>query len=1196
MDIRLELLAVFLALMVIVNGKELLFRLAEETQPDILVGDVLSGSGLKNKFNSTVQRLLKFSFLNPNDPGVDYFHISERDGIIFTKQTIDRDTLCSVVQTCCPGSNGCYINIIVGVRPREYFTIVNVRVDILDINDNRPQFPQSTTTIRISESSPVNSTFLIPTALDIDSGNNGVQNYRLGTASGTFKLKIFRSGREITDVALVNIRPLDRERTAAYQVKVIATDGGLPELSGTCTVNIVVADANDNRPKFRNKTYTVYVKENVAVNSTIIQVRAVDPDAGLNGRIRYSLSHRAMDWIKDTFKVDENSGWISIKKALNYEGTKMYTIPIEANDMGPGGIPTRTTVTVYVLDVNDNSPTIHVNLLTSSGKAEVSEAAEIGTFVAHVLVQDTDTGNNARVSCAIDNPYFTLIRADAEQDTQQEYKLRTATKLNRETIDEYEVTVVCQDAGQPPLETREPFRVAVLDANDNSPLFTQQKYTVKVKENNSKGDFLLKVHADDKDDGKAGKVTYRIASDGNAVATTNRDGEIFANKVFDREKYDQIVFHVFATDGGPQPLSSSAKVVLNIQDENDFAPHFTKVFVFNISENALPHTPVGQVHAIDRDLGRNAVIFFSMLNSAASDSFEITRKGVITTRKRLDREHKSQYVLDVVATDDGVKPLKTTTKVYVNVRDLNDNYPIILFPNERNNTVYISFLEPVGHVITRINATDSDKGHNARLLYSIKHRNDQGLFSMDNLTGVLKVAKPMAIEDAAVHKLTIEVRDSGKPPNTNIEILNLVVDGTGKPISITGAYIERPPNNKNLIIVICLAAVSGILAIVLIIAIICIRQKDINNHNYNVKTETQRIFNNKRTNSPNNSQESSGDEASKPSGPKKEVSFSLDNDDMSDNNQSTFLSLKNQQSWASSINAKSFEQPRACSSLIQANTPEIRPISDNYRTTNTNNLSALKTTKKSDNLKVKGPKMKGLADLIKHTCDTDSETSTNHSTVDSGRGGSEEDINFNSRRNDDSCTMTTTVSSVDDSPFKGYNEHRHNNIPITDRICDSTTSSNNISELSADNSKLFNDSSYITPANRVTVLNLSAKLLNTAICEQPAELPRQTIDSQPSYKPPKSGDTPCTIKGSARCRTRRPSDTTSLGSDGYSCADMDTVLESPEKPENYNHDNNSDNISEVIDPEQLCNEINDLFFANSPTATQQQMNCGSSWV
>ncbi|XP_074651639.1 protocadherin-11 X-linked-like [Tubulanus polymorphus] len=915
------------------QNPEVLFRIPEENDPGTFVGEVKSSHKLMEKFNASIRALLRYTILNPNEPGVDSFQIDPTSSAVTTTQVLDRDTLCTKVSTCCDRSGRCSVLLIIGTQPREYFMVLNAKVEIVDINDNAPIFPLSTVNIKMSESTAINSTVLLPAADDIDSGANRIKEYKIESPTHTFGLSTLKYEGEITDLMLVNLRSLDRESMAYYQVKVLATDGGLPTLTGTCTVNIEVTDANDNSPKFAKPVYSLTIPENTPTNTTILQVHAVDPDLGESGKVKYSINIRASDEIKTTFLIEPFSGWIKLMRPLDFEGTKMYKIPIDARDLGMGTLPTRTIVTVHVIDVNDNGPKITMNSFTPNGLVEVSEAAEVGTLVAHIMIKDIDTGRNGEVDCFMDNPFFGLNRMDNGRGRSKEFKIVTSGSLNRETASEYLVTVICQDQGKPMLETRKIFTITVLDANDNVPVFSKDKYFADVYENNPMGLSLLRVHAVDRDDGPGGQIHYKVAADGLSVVTISSEGYVYASTVFDREEQDTITFHIIATDSGENPLSSSAKVVLRIKDRNDNTPEFSRSYHFNITENANVLTRVGRVVAVDRDKGPNGEISYSMAGNELAHIFDVSKRGVITTRARLDREHRSLYHLHVIAKDNGEKQLSSSVPVTIKVIDMNDNAPEFHFPNPSNHTVYISYLEQVGHKITQVTASDIDHGRNAHLLYFIKQGDIRGLFHIDKDSGVITVYRTLSENDAHSYNLKVEVKDRGMPQNSKVNTLTIVVDGTGKPITASGVYIDQQPSNKNLIIVICLATVSGLLAIVLIVAIICIRRKDYDNHTQNVKTETQRIFNNRRL-SPNGSSGSPGSklgDSAKPLHGVKEVSFSVDNDDLSDHNERPFLPVKaDHPAWKST---KTFETQLNFSLLNQregsthgnSSTFDIRP-------------------------------------------------------------------------------------------------------------------------------------------------------------------------------------------------------------------------------------------------------------------------------
>ena len=149
------------------------------------------------------------------------------------------------------------------------------------------------------------------------------------------------------------------------------------------------------------------------------------------------------------------------------------------------------TVHVTVDDVNDNAPRIVVNTLAAADTSlvHVRENAEIGIFVAHVTVSDPDAESNGIVNCTISDAEsvsrqgrgarasFELVPQPlqpAHQRSEADYQLITSgLPLDRELIDEYNVSVVCRDNGLPVGQNSTKYiRVIVDDENDNAPVFT----------------------------------------------------------------------------------------------------------------------------------------------------------------------------------------------------------------------------------------------------------------------------------------------------------------------------------------------------------------------------------------------------------------------------------------------------------------------------------------------------------------------------------------------------------------------------------------------------------------------------------------------------------------------------------------------------------------------------------------------------
>jgi len=367
--------------------------------------------------------------------------IDERSGIVRTRARLDRDTLCASAS----GADTCQVRLDVVVQPMSHFRIVTVAVDLVDINDNSPQFDVDFLSHDLTESSLPNVSVVLPGPLDADAGVNGVQRYRLdyvdeGTAAvgkEDFMLRATRKLDGSTELKLVLVKRLDREARDEYHLRVVAIDGGDPPRSGSVDVMIRVLDANDNIPIFDRAVYEATVAENCPLRTTVATVKAVDHDAGPNAVLTYYLSAATAANYGRTFAVDNVTGDVYVTGRVDYESTPVYRLLVSARDSGPEAVSADAAVIVRVSDVNDNVPRIFINTLLASDTdvATVPEDAQPETFVAHVLVADPDSGDNGRVSCLLNAPrnYFRLKPMYGA-----EYQVVTfGEPLDRETTDRY---------------------------------------------------------------------------------------------------------------------------------------------------------------------------------------------------------------------------------------------------------------------------------------------------------------------------------------------------------------------------------------------------------------------------------------------------------------------------------------------------------------------------------------------------------------------------------------------------------------------------------------------------------------------------------------------------------------------------------------------------------------------------------------
>ena len=209
-----------LALLYLVSGRvgeenqmELRYKISEELPERSFVGDVLQDSYMESRHESGIINQLKFRFLAPPTMA---FEVDENNGILNTNGRIDRDGICANKRKC-----EVKLDVVALVpEPMTFIEIIKVIIEILDVNDNWPFFTDTEITHEILESAVRGSSFVIPTAIDPDSGPFAVQTYHLEPKSSKFRLDVRKKLDESTDLRLVLQEQLDHERRDSYKFKV----------------------------------------------------------------------------------------------------------------------------------------------------------------------------------------------------------------------------------------------------------------------------------------------------------------------------------------------------------------------------------------------------------------------------------------------------------------------------------------------------------------------------------------------------------------------------------------------------------------------------------------------------------------------------------------------------------------------------------------------------------------------------------------------------------------------------------------------------------------------------------------------------------------------------------------------------------------------------------------------------------------
>lgn len=1150
------------------ESTSLSYSFREEQMEGTFVGNVARDSLLYGNVTQDEFSRMRFQILTQGNQHALLFKINETSSSLYSKKVLDREILC-------PYQKVCFLNFNVAVYKRDsnnglldLYKIIQINVSIEDTNDNSPVFPNSEIALTVEEAVSVGYILYTSAADDKDTGfNNSVQTYELVPGNEMFGLDVTKNLDGSSDLGLIVNFKLDRETRDFYQLKIYARDGGFPQRTGTLTVNMSITDFNDNRPLFSQPTYQTSVPESAALKTPILALRASDADIGQNGEFSYRFNSRVLSKVTDVFAVNKTSGQIYVIAGLDYEEEKQYQFLVEVVDHGRIPLSSSAMVTVDVVDINDNAPQINTNF--PPGGTLISESAEVGRYIATVSVSDKDLGSNGKVLCQILGDHFKL-----EELYTNMYKIVISSKLDYEAKKSHNITLTCQDQGIPQQQNTTSFTIYVKDENDNSPVFKTNMYRATILENLETFQEIVQISANDKDSGENGKVSYFLHTDaGDNFIIDNETGVVKTNAVFDREAFvdSEVRFHVNATDDGIPQQMSSILVVLTLEDINDHPPTFKKsVFIFNALEGQENEPTVGTVTAEDLDAGSNGQFTFSFRFPAPNVFYLNPNTGVIKCSK-LDREVKSQYNFTIQVTDKGNPPLSSTAKVTVNVFDDNDNPPVIHMPNINNDTFYVPYTAAAGTVIMTVNATDSDLGNNARLLYGIDSisPNNPNIFRLDMHSGNLSVAKSMHLYDSDTYRVLISVKDSGYSQHVTYFRFNVVVTLTNE-TSLT--VKQKEEQGTNVVIVAVIIVVTIVLSAAIIITICVIRRLDLG-HRQQKKNNQETMYEKRIFNSNHNetisTESSQFSDAPLKKKNKKEVSFSLSEESDSVNT-STFTNIT---SFSTSkhpgitfLDGKMIDNPQASSSLITSNTqnPENSKHSYGDKQYGIDCLGYQADSRPQSPgywyQQLKEQEAREMQLLPHKNDDAHSEASAESATSDSGRGGSEEDINSNRghpfsdtdepyKSGNHSSKNSSLLHSSFDTPIKTKSSDNYpRNISFSD---DSVNANTTVDELK---------SKYVRQKEA-----LVASYMNT-------HLPNFSQSGISAIQTPSRNNL-------SHGRTLETLDEASHSAYGlrYSIQDIDAMSDSIATRDDDGASTTTSG-SYTINPDELVNEIDNLFF------------------
>ncbi|NXK42018.1 CELR3 protein, partial [Piprites chloris] len=653
---------------------------------------------------------IRYRFVNER-AAHDVFEIDPRSGLITTSGPVDREKMerySLVVEASDQGR-----------EPGPRSATVKVYITVLDENDNIPQFSEKRYIVQVREDIRPHTEILRVTATDLDKDNNALVHYNIISGNSRGQFSIDSVTGEIQVVA-----PLDFEVEREYALRIRAQDAGRPPLSNnTGMASIQVVDINDHAPIFVSTPFQISVLENAPLGHSVIHIQAVDADYGENSRLEYKLTGVSAD---TPFVINSATGWITVSGPLDRESVEHYFFGVEARDHGSPSLSASASVTITVMDVNDNRP----EFTQKEYFIRLNEDAAVGTSVLSVTAIDRDvnsaityqiTGGNTRNRFSISTQGgMGLITLSLPLDYKQERRyVLTVTASDRTLRDNCHV------------------HINITDANTHRPVFQSAHYSVSINEDRPVGSTVVVISATDDDVGENARITYYLEDNVPQFRIDPDSGAITLQAELDYEDQVTYTLAITAKDNGIPQKADTTYVEIMVNDVNDNAPQFVSPhYQGMISEDAPPFTSVLQISATDRDAHTNGRVQYTFQNGEDGDGdFTIEpTSGIIRTVRRLDRENVPVYELTAYAVDRGIPPQRTPVHIQVTIQDVNDNAPV--FPAEEFE-VLVKENSIVGSVVAQITAVDPDEGPNAQIMYQIVEGNIPEIFQMDIFSGEL---------------------------------------------------------------------------------------------------------------------------------------------------------------------------------------------------------------------------------------------------------------------------------------------------------------------------------------------------------------------------------------------------------------------------------------------------------------------------
>ncbi|KAK9884479.1 hypothetical protein WA026_007322 [Henosepilachna vigintioctopunctata] len=670
------------------------------------------------------------------------------------------------------------------VKHSPKFSEVTVNVNILDRNDNFPEFTRSIYDVSIPENCDVGTTIAWIQALDDDSGDFGTKGVRYTNLAGSIshQLNLHPTSGIIT-VKTAGGPNWDREQVSRHYLTVEARDNLGAGNRNTVQLIISIEDVNDNPPLFFHNKYEARLLENKRQFEIPVKVEARDAD--LNGTKNSEIEYSLFGELHENFTIHALTGVIEPKFPMDFEllegspkeNVRTLLLTIRAKDLGVPSLFSDVPLVIYVQDVNDNTPIFEFTYYNKTILENITEGTTIqkmrawdadGSYPNNHILYRIQSGASDKFVIGAETGVISIAKgASLDPDTSTPKTLQ------------YTLKVVAFDSapGENQRQRTATVHITVIDMNNKKPVFIDPDKIV-IKENLPVGTVVTKIVANDLD--VTSELFYTIdpyncearTERGNLLQKTTefdcvemfnlnaKTGLLTVAKLLDRETAETfqigLIVQDLASETGPQ----IAKTILTveIEDINDNSPRFLKPFYkFSITENSKTGVTIGNVLAEDPDRNKTVTYFLEGKVDYKNLVFLDSASGILVVSSKIDHETFNWLNLTVKATDAGYPPRSSRAELFIQVLDENDNSPIFMSEPKK---LFLPEDMPVGTQVSVIQAHDADSGEFGKITYLLDRISSQGKFSLDADSGALKIVDMLDREEKASYLLMIEAWDN----------------------------------------------------------------------------------------------------------------------------------------------------------------------------------------------------------------------------------------------------------------------------------------------------------------------------------------------------------------------------------------------------------------------------------------------------